>query len=117
MTAPRPADELRKAIEALCWSAGSYPDEDNDGWPIQSSLENGLLKDEVDAIMHLVSAVERAARIDELRKQIETLDNTLDLIPADHEYGSGKKHQQVMVMQGLSDRIAELQQDVKENKQ
>lgn len=43
--------DLRDDIESLCYSAGSYEDYDNDGWPIQSSLEDGLLKEEVDNII------------------------------------------------------------------
>lgn len=52
--------------------------------------------------------LEIEARIDEIKEQIRILNNTLDLIPDDHEYGSGKKHQQVMIMQGLNERLATL---------
>jgi hypothetical protein len=53
--------ELREAIESLCRAAGSYEDSDGDGWPVQASLEDGLLKGEVDNVMALITKEVRQA--------------------------------------------------------
>jgi len=72
-------DELRKMLEALCYSAGAYEDSDGDGWPVQSSLEDGFLKKDVNSIIKYFRKqlkADRTALLDQLVKCIEEMKRT-----------------------------------------